>query len=364
MNKDNYCVIMAGGIGSRFWPLSRTSRPKQFLDIMGTGKSFLQQTYERFLKIIPAENILIVTNSNYGTIIFEQLPNIPAENVLLEPIRRNTAPCVAYASYKIMSRNENARVVVAPSDHLIENEDLFLEVVNNALDFVGDYDALLTLGIRPSRPETGYGYIQINNEQIFEGKYRSFNKIKTFTEKPDLKLARVFLESGDFSWNSGIFFWSLKSIQAAFIKYLPEIDSLFNEGLSLYGTASESYFILKTYPQCKNISIDYGIMEKADNVYVLISDFGWSDIGTWGSLYEHQNKDESGNSISGSNVYPYKLQNCIVKFPDDKIVILEGLRNYIVVESDNMLLVCRKQQEQNIKQFLNEVMLKKGDEFL
>jgi mannose-1-phosphate guanylyltransferase len=364
MKSDNYCVIMAGGIGSRFWPLSRTARPKQFLDILGNGKSFLQQTYDRFNKIIPAENILIVTNSNYGSLVFEQLPNIPKENVLLEPLRRNTAPCIAYASYKILSRNENARVVVAPSDHLIENENQFLDVVDSGLNFVGDYDALLTLGIRPSRPETGYGYIQINNEQIFDGRYQSFNKIKTFTEKPDLKLARVFLESGDFSWNSGIFFWSLKTIRAAFIKYLPEIDSLFNEGLSLYGTPSESYFILKTYPQCRNISIDYGIMEKADNVYVLISDFGWSDIGTWGSLYEHQGKDESGNSISGSNVFPYKLQNCIVKFPEDKIVILEGLRNYIVVESDNMLLVCRKQQEQNIKQFLNEVMLKKGDEFL
>lgn len=364
MNQNNYCIIMAGGIGSRFWPLSRTSKPKQFLDIMGIGKTFLQQTYDRFCRIVPRENILVVTNADYARIVYEQIPGIAKENVLLEPMRRNTAPCVAYATYKIMKRNENARVVVAPSDHLIIREEEFREVVELALDFAGEYDALLTLGIKPSKPETGYGYIQVNNEQIFSGRFHSFNKVKTFTEKPDLKLARIFLESGDFFWNSGIFFWSLRSVSNAFQKYLPEINSLFAEGINAYNTADEPEFIQHTYPQCRNISIDYGIMEKADNVYVLCSDFGWSDIGTWGSLYEHLDKDEDGNTVSGDQVYMYKMQNCIVKFPKEKIVILEGLKNYIVVESDNMLLVCRKQQEQNIKQFINDIIIRKGDEFL
>ena len=355
---------MAGGIGSRFWPLSRTSRPKQFIDIMGTGKSFLQQTYERFLQIVPEENILIVTNQQYAGIVSEQLPSIRKENILLEPLRRNTAPCVAYATYKILKRNDKARVVVAPSDHYIFRENEFRQVVEVGLDFAGEYNALLTLGIKPSKPETGYGYIQVNNEQIFDGKYQSFNKIKTFTEKPDLKLARVFLESGDFYWNSGIFFWSVNTIRSAFAKYLPEVDSVFAEGLPLYGTPEEQEYIQQAYPHCRNISIDYGIMEKAENVYVLCSDFGWSDIGTWSSLYDHQEKDDEGNAISGEQVFSFKLQNCIVRFPKDKIVILEGLKNYIVVESDDMLLVCRKQQEQNVKQFLNEVIIKKGEEFL
>jgi mannose-1-phosphate guanylyltransferase len=355
---------MAGGIGSRFWPLSRTTNPKQFLDILGIGKTFLQQTYDRFKSIMPAENILVVTNIIYADLVYAQLPDIPHANVLLEPLRRNTAPCIAYANQKILARNPKARIVVAPSDHLIIKEEEFLKVVELGLDFTGTHNALLTLGIKPNRPETGYGYIQVNDEQIFEGTFSHFNKIKTFTEKPDIKLARIFLDSGDFFWNSGIFFWSAETINKAFERYLPEIGSLFAEGKSIYNTASEAEFIEAAYAQCRNISIDYGIMEKAENVYVFCSDFGWSDIGTWSSLYEHQVKNEEGNSIAGENVFSYKLQNCIVKFPDDKLVVLEGLKNYIVVESDNMLLVCRKQQEQNIKQFLNDVTLKKGNDFL
>ncbi len=365
MKSDNYCVIMAGGIGSRFWPLSRTKKPKQFLDILGTGKTLLQQTFERFNKYIPAENILIVTNEDYGDIILEQLPEISKNQVLLEPMRRNTAPCIAYANYKIMAINPSAKIVVAPSDHLILKEDEFIDVLKMGLDFVGENESLLTLGIKPSRPETGYGYIQINGggtEKIVVNK--SFRKVKTFTEKPDLKMAELFMESGDFYWNSGIFFWSLPTIMKSFSTFLPDVDNLFKEGSGFYNTDEEKVFISKTYPSCKNISIDYGIMEKAENVYVLCSDFGWSDLGTWGSLYDMLEKDEFNNSISGKNVFSYDSNNCIINLPDDKLAIIQGLDDYIVVDSDNILLICKKKDEQKIKQFVNDVKLEKGEKYI
>lgn len=364
MNKNNFCVIMAGGIGSRFWPLSRTKKPKQFLDILGTGKSLIQQTFDRFAKVVPPENILIVSNEEYGEIIMEQLPSIKKEQVLLEPMRRNTAPCIAYANYKIRERSEEANIVVAPSDHLILKENDFIEVVNKGLAFVDKNDALLTLGIQPSRPETGYGYIQISGDKDSIEVNKSLRKVKTFTEKPDLKMAKVFLDSGDFFWNSGIFFWSLKSINTAFDTYLSDVDALFREGMGKYNTDKEQDFIASTYPKCKNISIDYGVMEKADNVHVLCADFGWSDLGTWGSLYDMSDKDENENAIQGKSVFSYDTQNCLINLPNNKLAVIQGLDDYVVVDSDNILLICRKEDEQKIKQFVNDVKLEKGDNFI
>lgn len=362
MNVNNYCVIMAGGVGSRFWPLSRTSKPKQFLDILGTGKTLIQQTFDRFSKIIPPENFIVVTNADYAGLVKEQLPGIKEEHILMEPTRRNTAPCIAYANYKIKATNPSANIVVAPSDHLIIKEEEFLKIIEGGIDFISKNDALLTLGIKPSRPETGYGYIQFEGEN--EKGYENLKKVKTFTEKPDYKLAKVFMESGEFYWNSGIFLWSLQSIEKAFNSNLPEVNNLFGEGLEVYNTPDEKEFINEVYSNCRNISVDYGIMEKADNVFVMGADFGWSDLGTWSSLYEHSPKDEDGNAITGDNVFGYKLNNCVINVPKEKLVVIEGLKNYIVVESDDILLICKQQSEQRIKQFVNDVKIKKGDDYV
>lgn len=360
---NNYCVIMAGGVGSRFWPLSRTNKPKQFLDILGTGRTLLQMTFDRFKTICPIENIYIVTSIIYKDTILDQLPLLTEDQILLEPTRRNTAPCIAYANYKIFKKNPNANIITAPSDHLILKEDEYTKVITEGLDFVSDKNVLLTLGIKPSRPETGYGYIQVNgNKNTSDNK--NIYKVKTFTEKPDKDLAKVFYESGEFFWNSGIFIWSLKSIMQAFKDHLPEIDSLFNEGLDIYNTEKEPDFISQTYSECKNISIDYGIMEKADNTFVYRSEFGWADLGTWGSLHENSSKDANKNSILGDNIFSYELENCIVNMPKDKLVVLQGLKDMIVVESDNILLVCKKEDEQEIKQYVNAVKLKLGDKYL
>ncbi|NMB70946.1 MAG: mannose-1-phosphate guanylyltransferase [Bacteroidales bacterium] len=365
MNNNQYCVIMAGGIGVRFWPLSREARPKQFLDILGTGRTFLQETYDRFSKIIPAGNIYVVTNKMYKQLVREQVPQIAEDHILLEPLRKNTAPCVAYASYRILSENPDAIMVVAPSDHLITREEEFLRIVQQGLEFVAENDALLTLGIKPSRPETGYGYIQVNGSDNGSALQRAgIRKVKTFTEKPNAELARIFYESGEFFWNAGIFLWSVKSIIKAFEEYLPEVNVLFAEGNHVYGTMEEEHFIEGVYPQCKSISVDYAIMEKADNVYVLCSDFGWSDIGTWGSLHEHQEKDEQGNSVTGDGVFGYNIRDCIINLPQGKLAVIEGLQDYIVVESDGILLICRKSQEQEIRQFVNDVKLRKGDQYM
>lgn len=354
---------MAGGVGSRFWPMSRTAHPKQFLDILGTGKTLLQQTYSRFLRLCPPENIYIVTNDSYVDLVKEQLPKINPENILSEPARKNTAPCVAYASYKIAQLNPDALTVVAPSDHLITKEDTFVKAIRACYAKAESEDCLVTLGIRPSRPDTGYGYIQFVESSEKE-KDKRIKKVKTFTEKPELEMAKFFLQSGDFLWNSGIFIWSVKSVIAAFEKHAPEMHAIFNEGNSVYNTPEEADFIAKAYTNCKNISIDYAIMEQADNVYVRSSIIGWSDLGTWGSLYDHIKHDDRDNAVVGKNVLLYDSNNCIVNVPKDKLVVMQGLEGYIVVESDGILLICKKEDEQHIRTFVNDVKVLKGDKFV
>lgn len=354
---------MAGGIGSRFWPMSRTTTPKQFIDVLGTGETLIQQTVNRFRKVCPIENIYIVTNDLYRETVKEQIPDMEYEQILCEPARRNTAPCIAYANYKIQSINPNANIVVAPSDHIILKEDVFIEVIESALESTAKNDWLITLGIQPSRPDTGYGYIQFDKNLKDERDGRIY-KVKTFTEKPKLELAEEFLKSGDFLWNAGIFVWSLKSIQKAFDTHLADVSNIFKEGLGMYNTEREEMFIENAYSICKNISIDYGIMENAENVHVLSSDFGWSDLGTWGSLYAIREKDENENTILGKNVMTYDTKNSIVNVKGNRLVVLQGLDDYIVVDQDNILLVCKKSDEQSIKTIVNDVKATKGDKFV
>jgi len=363
MNKDYYCVIMAGGVGARFWPMSRTSHPKQFIDILGTGETLIQKTFSRFARICPPENIFIVTNQIYSDLVKAQIPEIPENNIVLEPAMRNTAPCIAYANYKIEAINPNAKIVVAPSDHLIINEEIFLNNVLSALQAATQNDWLITLGIKPTRPDTGYGYIQFNDHTADIGNTK-MSKVKTFTEKPDAELAIKFLESGDFLWNAGIFIWSLKSIKAAFEEYLDDVNDLFNEGVGKYNTPAEHAFISEIYATCRKISIDYGIMEKASNVYVQTAEFGWSDLGTWGSLYDIRAKDENQNAVVGDGVMLYNSKNCIVNMPKDKVVVLQGLEGYIVVENEDALLVCKKEDEQQIRNFVNDIKNNKGEKFI
>ncbi len=351
--KNNYCIIMAGGIGSRFWPISKSAKPKQFLDILGVGKTLLQLTFERIQKVCPEENIFIVANVEYRELIKEQLPQIQNSRILCEPQRRNTAPCVAYASYKIYEINPEARLIIAPSDHLILKEDVFTSVLETALDACSKEDCLITLGIEPNRPDTGYGYIQATDESFKHSS--SLKKVKTFTEKPNLEMAKFFLQSGDFSWNSGIFIWSAKSIVNALEKHLPEINNIFKEGKGSYNTPQEESFITKAYSECTNISIDYGVMEKAKNVYVLPCEFGWTDLGTWGSVYDHLSKDEKGNAVIGKNVKTYNSENNIFNVPSGKLVVVNGLKDFIIVDSESVLLICPKDDEQKIKQFVTDV---------
>jgi mannose-1-phosphate guanylyltransferase len=360
---NNYCIIMAGGVGSRFWPMSRTAHPKQFIDILGTGSSLIQQTYQRFMGICPPENVFVVTHELYKDQVLKQLPDLKEDQVLLEPSRRNTAPCIAYAAYKINQKNPDANLVVAPSDHLILKEEVFRDKIRLALQAAQENDWLITLGIKPSRPDTGYGYIQFD-KMSNDNKYQDLYKVKTFTEKPSHELAVTFVESREFLWNSGIFIWSLKSILKSFHKHQPEIDNLFKMGDGKYFSGEEPKFIKDTYAVCKSISIDYGIMEKANNVYTIESDFGWSDLGTWGSLHEIRSKDESLNAISGKNVLTYDTRNSIIHVPAEKLVVLQGLDDYIVVEDDNILLVCRKKDEQQLRQIVDDVKLKKGERFV
>jgi mannose-1-phosphate guanylyltransferase len=354
---------MAGGVGSRFWPLSRSNKPKQFLDILGLGKSLIQLTYDRFKKIIPEENILIVTHEDYEKLIYQHIPGIKKEQLLLEPMRKNTAVCLAYSNFKIFKDNPKANLIVAPSDHLILREDEFLRVIEHGLDFTSKNQALLTIGIQPSRPETGYGYIQANGEK-FISENSNIHKVKTFTEKPNIDMAKVFYESGEFFWNSGIFIWSLESIMHSFELFMPDLNNQFSESIELLNTPKEKEFIANLYPKSKSISIDYAIMEKAENVYVLTADFGWSDLGTWGSLYTHLDKDENANTLTGKNIFLYNSKNCVVNIPDDKLAVLHGLEDYIVVESNNVLLVCKKEDEQKIKDFVNDVRMKKGEDYI
>ncbi len=345
---------MAGGIGSRFWPISREETPKQFLDILGTGKTLIQQTFERFTPICPAENFLVVTSIEYKKVVLEQLPLLKPNQVLTEPFRRNTAPCIAYANAWIKTRDPEASVIVTPADHLILKPQEFINTIKKGVQFVKNNDALLTLGIKPHRPETGYGYIQISDDS--PNILGEIEPVKTFTEKPDIELAKVFFESGEFFWNSGIFIWSLNSINDAFNNYLPEVKSLFDSVQDKVNTEEEVEAIKGIYIECKNISIDYGVMEKANNVYVLTADFGWSDLGTWSSLYEHSKKDENQNALNTGKVLAYDSQNCVVNLPNEKIAVIQGLDNYIIAESNNCLLICPKSNEQQIRQFSADVI--------
>ena len=382
MTENNYCVIMAGGVGSRFWPFSRNHKPKQFLDFFGTGRSLLQMTVDRFRPIVPIENILIVTNVLYREEVLAQIPDLRAEQVLCEPARRNTAPCIAYAAARIEAMRrlsnkansaESVNIVVAPSDHLILQEDQFRLTIEQGFNFIQEHDALLTLGMKPTRPETGYGYIQRgeeatkqdDNNTTGEGIY----KVKAFTEKPNLELAKVFLESGDFLWNSGIFVWSLRSIQNAFKQFLPEVAEKFMMGAddcshcSPIGTENEEAFIQDMFPTCPSISIDYGVMEKAQNVYVMPSDFGWSDLGTWGSLYELSEKDEHNNVTLHCDATYYDSHGNIVTLPKGHLAVVQGLEDCIVAESEGVLLICKKDAEQQIRQFFMDAEMKHGGKF-
>ncbi|MFI5142385.1 MAG: mannose-1-phosphate guanylyltransferase, partial [Bacteroidia bacterium] len=358
-----YCIIMAGGVGSRFWPMSKTAKPKQFLDVLGTGETLLQNTAHRFFKLCAPENIYVVTSEQYKDLVAEQLPKIPKENILLEPARKNTAPCVAYASYKIHKKNPNAVTVVAPSDHLITKEDVFLKAVKSCYSKAKAEDCLLTIGIKPTRPDTGYGYIQFVESPTKEKDDR-IKKVKTFTEKPDAEMANFFMKSGDFLWNAGIFIWSTKSIINAIEQHEPELAALFRDEDNIYNTPKEIDFIKNAYVSCKNISIDYAVMERAKNVYVRASIIGWSDLGTWGSLYEHIKHDKNHNAVVGKNTMLYDTKNCIINVPKDKLVLIQGLEDYIVVESDGILLICKKQDEQQIRNFVNDVKVKKGEKFV
>ena len=359
-NTHYYVAIMAGGIGSRFWPVSRTSHPKQFLDILNTGKTLIQATYERFASFIPKENIFVVTSQEYINLVKKQLPELPLQNILGEPSRKNTAPCIAYISCKLMQKDPQASLIVAPSDHLILDPKAFTKVCLEALSFVNKHNALITLGIKCQYPSTGYGYIQFDSYAVSDNVY----KVKTFTEKPNKELATTFVKSGEFLWNAGIFVWQVKNILQAFEKHLPEMYEVFWAEKSKFNTVEEAQALQLIYPQCTNISIDFGIMEKADNVYVIPSAFGWSDLGTWNSAYENLEKDYFGNAVVGDNVVVYDTSRCMVQNQQNKLVVLQGLEDFIIVETEDVLLICQKEQEQAIKDYLAEIKRNKGDRYL
>ena len=359
MDNNRYCVIMCGGVGSRFWPFSKTALPKQFIDFFGTGRTLLQMAFDRINGIVPVENILLITNENYGQLIKEQLPEIRDRQILLEPARRNTAPCIAWAAHHIKAIDPDARMMVAPSDHLIINVEKFRQSVIKAFDFIDKHDALVTMGIKPVRPETGYGYIQVGDP--VEG---DFSTVKTFTEKPNEELARVFLESGEFFWNSGMFFWSADAIINALNTHAPEVNTVFDNGKDYFGTEQEWKYIERNFEACPSISIDFAVMEKAPNVYVETVDFGWNDLGTWRSLYDHSPKNKDGNVTQNCKALMYNSHNNIVAIKGDKLVVTSGLEGYIVADVDDALLIVPLEEEQKIKQYVNEVKSKYGDKFL
>jgi len=350
---------MGGGVGSRFWPCSRKSLPKQFLDFFGTGRSLLQQTFDRFNKIIPTDNIFIVTNALYADLVKQQLPQMKQDRILLEPARRNTAPCILWASYHIRAIDPNANIVVAPSDHLILKEDEFTQAVQRGLEFISKEDKLLTLGIKPNRPETGYGYIQIA-EQVGD----NFYKVKTFTEKPELELAKLFISTGEFYWNSGIFMWNVNSVIKASEKLLPEVVLKLNAKSDVFNTPEEQNYINEVFPTCPNVSIDFGLMEKADNVFISLGDFGWSDLGTWGSLYDLSDKDEHQNVTLKCKSMIYNSDNNIIAMPEGKLVVIDGLDGYLITENDDVLLICKKDEEHAIRKYVNDAQIKYGDEYI
>lgn len=359
-NKHHYVAIMAGGIGSRFWPMSRTNYPKQFLDILNIGKTLIQSTYERFASFIPKENIYVVTSNEYINIVKHQLPELPLQNILGEPSRKNTAPCIAYISFKLQQLDPQASLIVAPSDHLILDPIAFNKVCLEALSFVNKHNAFITLGIKPTYPNTGYGYIQYEQHAVSDNVY----KVKTFTEKPNLELAKTFLASGEFLWNAGIFVWQVKNIISAFEKYLPEMYDVFMAEKEKFNTTQEITALNNIYPLCTNISIDFGIMEKADNVYLIPSSFGWSDLGTWNSAYENLEKDYHGNAVAGDQVMVFDAHNNMVHAKNERLVLLQGLEDFIVVDTKDVLLICKKDKEQEIKEYVAEVKRNKGDKFL
>jgi mannose-1-phosphate guanylyltransferase len=358
MDKNLFVVLMAGGVGTRFWPYSRNAKPKQFLDVLGTGKTLLQSTYERFLPLCPKENIFIVTNDEHKDLTQEQIPEILPDQLLAEPMRKNTAPCIAYACYKIARKNPDAVIVVSPADHLILNEEEFQATLRKSAEYARTQDKLITLGITPTRPETGYGYIQ-----YLIGK-SPLKKVKTFTEKPELSLAKKFMESGDFVWNAGIFIWGVQAFFKSFSNHLPEMAEIFDELAPKLYTEEEKTAVETAYAQCKSISIDYGVMEKADNVYVWLSSFAWSDLGSWSSLFDNSKKDSHNNVVSGETLI-YDTRNSVIKGSHDKLIVIQGLNGYLVGAFDNVVIVCEKDKEELFRRVVNDLKAKpNGTEFL
>jgi mannose-1-phosphate guanylyltransferase len=348
--KDNYAIIMAGGVGSRFWPMSVESRPIQFLDVLGIGKTLIQMTYERLAKVAPEENIFVVTNEMYVDLVKSQLPKLASGQILTEPERKNTAPCITYAAAKIYAKNKNANLVVAPSDHLIMKEEKFVDIVEKAIEQASKYDRLLTLGIKPNRPDTGYGYIQFHQDGDTIG--GQIYKVKQFTEKPNREMAEIFLRSGDYYWNSGIFVWRAKTVLEAIQKFKPKLYALFCDQFEIYNTPGETEYVHDAFRSCEDISIDFAVMENAKNVDIILADFDWSDLGTWCSLSDHLEKDVNGNSVDGDKTFMINSNNCLVNLPNDKEAIIQGLNDHIIVESDNRLLILDKKDEQHLKKYL------------
>ena len=349
-NKNNHLVIMAGGIGSRFWPMSTPERPKQFVDVMGCGRTLIQLTLDRFKGIVPAENVWIVTSAAYAEVVHEQLPEVPETNILKEPCRRNTAPCIAYVSWRIKSKAPQANIVVTPSDHIVMDTVEFQRVIRQSLDFVDKNDAILTLGMKPTRPETGYGYIQVDMSAPCT-RFREIYRVDSFREKPTLEKAKSYIAQNNFFWNAGIFVWNVNTIVNAFRIYAPGISGIFERLLPYYGTEREQAVINQEFPNCENISVDYAIMENAEEIFCFPANFGWSDLGTWGSLHENTEHDKDGNSLIGQNIKVYDSKNCIVHTTDERRVVVQGLNGYIVAEKDDVLLICKLENEQQIKQY-------------
>lgn len=350
--QNNHLVIMAGGIGSRFWPMSTEERPKQFIDVLGVGRTLIQMTLDRFRGVCPMENVWIVTNERYADLVHEQLPDVPVDHILQEPCRRNTAPCIAYVSWRIKMTDPKANVVVSPSDHIVTNVDEFRRVITSCLKFAGETDAVVTLGMKPTRPETGYGYIQADLTSN-SPRNREIYRVDQFKEKPDLETAKHYISEHNFFWNAGIFVWSVETIVNALRVYAPRINNIFERIQDVMGTPQEQETINKVYPDCDNISIDYAVMENAEEIFVFPADFGWSDLGTWGSLLLQSQRDMYGNGLIGKNIHTFECRNCVVHTTQEKKVILQGLDGYIVAEHDDTLLVCKLSEEQRIKQFQN-----------
>jgi mannose-1-phosphate guanylyltransferase len=359
MNQHNYVAILAGGVGSRFWPGSREARPKQFLDMLGTGKSLLRLTYERFLPLCPSANIYIVTNAIYRDLVLEHIPELSPEQVICEPSRNNTAPCIAYTAFKLADLDDQANFVVAPADHIILKQDVFVETLKKALDFTANNDAIVTVGLKPTRPDTGYGYIHFG--ESVDGDIR---KVQRFTEKPQLQAAIDMIETGEYLWNGGIFVWRADYVKRAFKTFAPEIYDLFHQGEGLYNTEAESDFIAQEYPKSPSISVDYAILEHADAVYTIPADLGWSDLGTWASLYEESSKDAQGNAIIGGKVLIPDAENNLIRLPNDKIAVIRGLQNYMVIDEGDVLLIYPKDKEQEIKQVTADVKKTFGERYL